>query len=834
MSASKNLIQAAAGVGGGDFYPYTVDNSILLEPLSSGSPRLDRTISSGSQTTFTWSFWVKPPVVVPSGTVNTGQLGVNGGAVDTALRMTNSANGTYPNLLWPYAYNGGYIGQDRTVSVFRDASAWYHVVWVVDTTNGTEADRSIIYVNGVRQSVTQDYAWTLNGNTGAGTSGNNMYITSYGYMAEVVFLDGTAASPTDFGEEKNGVWIPKDPSGLTFGTNGFWLDFADSADLGNDVSGNGNDFTSSGLTSSDQMTDTPTNNFVTLNPIFNHLSRSKKLTLAEGNLKTSGNTSESTGYLSRWATKYFDTSDDTGYYFEVYIRSRSYYASANNTWGFENVDASGINLIGNSGTGVGLLDVDTTKSQIRENSSVTFDNLTPIATGNVVLGFAIKGNKVWMHIGGTWINSGNPAAGTGQVATLSGGLYRFGITGYGGSASNSYTSTSDINFGQNGSFNGQVTAGGNADENGYGDFYYSVPSNFYSVCTANFPEPAIGPNSTTTTSEVFDVVLYTGNGTAIGSGGKTISDYNFQPDMVWIKDRSSSTHGPMFTVTRGPTKYVNVDGGEYEVTSTESLTSFTSTGFTLGNSSNVNASGNSYFSCAWKGGTEVSNTDGSITSNVSANTDTGISIMEWTGTGTAGTIGHGLGVVPNFIDYKRLTSPDCGHLTWLSSDPTTMLYLSYTDAKYGGRYTAYMNAQPTTSTIPVTTDGCVNGSGWLYQAMCFAEKENFSRITKYTANNSTDGPFIYCGFLPKWVLIKSSDLNSTNWLLLDVERDTYNVADHTWLISQSGQAESTANDFIDILSNGVKVRSTNSQVNSSGGYYLIAFAENPFKYANAR
>jgi len=396
----------------------------------------------------------------------------------------------------------------------------------------------------------------------------------------------------------------------------------------------------------------------------------------------------------------------------------------------------------------------------------------------------------------------------GTVTGLTSSIYYMSNTNY-------YNSQTTSNFGQS-------------------SFAYTPPTGFEALSTANLPEPTIGPNSTTKTDEVFDVVLYTGNGTAIGSGGKTISDYNFQPDMVWIKDRSSSTQGPMFTVTRGPTKYVNVDGGNYEVTDTESLTSFTSTGFTLGSSSNVNANGNSYFSCAWKGGTEVSNTDGSITSNVSANTDTGISIIEWTGTGTAGTIGHGLGVVPDFIDYKRLPSADSGHLTWLSSDPTSMLYLSYTDGTASARYTNYMNAQPTTSTIPVTTLYEINASGIAYQAMCFAEKENFSKITKYTSNASTDGPFIYCGFLPKWVLIKSANLNSTNWLLLDVERDTYNVADHTWLISQLGQAESTANDFIDILSNGIKVRSTNTQVNSSGGYYLIAFAENPFKYANAR
>jgi len=829
MSASKNLIQAAAGVGGGDFYPYTVDNSILLEPLSSGSPRLDRTISSGSQTTFTWSFWVKPPVVVPSGTVNTGQLGVNGGAVDTALRMTNSANGTYPNLLWPYAYNGGYIGQDRTVSVFRDASAWYHVVWVVDTTNGTEADRSIIYVNGVRQSVTQDYAWTLNGNTGAGTSGNNMYITSYGYMAEVVFLDGTAASPTDFGEEKNGVWIPKDPSGLTFGTNGFWLDFADSADLGNDVSGNGNDFTSSGLTSSDQMTDTPTNNFVTLNPIFNHLSRSKKLTLAEGNLKTSGNTSESTGYLSRWATKYFDTSDDTGYYFEVYIRSRSYYASANNSWGFENVDASGINLIGNNGTGVGLLDLDNTKSQIRENGSVTFDNLTPIATGNVVLGFAIKGNKVWMHIGGTWINSGNPAAGTGQVATLSGGLYRFGITGYGGSASNSYTSTSDINFGQNGSFNGQVTAGGNADENGYGDFYYSVPSNFYSVCTANFPEPTIGPNSDTTSDEHFNTALWAGN-----SSTQSITGVGFQPDLIWVKGRDYASNHWLTDVLRGTGSIISTSSSTTYSGLTNAVTSFDSDGFSLGNDGAHNVSGYNFVGWTWKAnGSGVSNTDGSVTSTVSANQDAGISIIKYSGGSSANqTIGHGLGVKPKMVIVKNISTAN----DWFvfSEDILGLnngLDLNTTDA-LNTTWSGYKLAD-TSSVISFGTYYQGTGySGYDYLALAFAEVKGFSSFGSYTGNGSTDGPFVYTGFRPAFVMVKRTN-NTSNWLIQNSKTLGYNPSNNE-LYANLTNTEGAV-DRADFLSNGFKPRINSVENNTSGSTYIyMAFAENPFKYSNAR
>jgi hypothetical protein len=833
MTSSKKLIQASAGVGGGDFYPYTIDNSARF---ASSSDKLTRTNSGSGSTKGCFSMWVK------RSKLNATQPQLIGtGFGEFYFTDSTMGGGTYyPDAIGYYEYfSSSYQGEGTSsinsssaYSVFRDVSAWYHVFLVWDTTLATATDRYQIWINNQRVTLTGVSNVAQNTlarwfYTGDIAIGNNPSGTkpSLCYLAEVVGVEGTAYAPTDFAQDKNGVWVPKNISGLTFGTNGFYLDFSNSAALGTDVSGNGNNFTSSGLTSSDQVTDTPTNNFATLNVLD---TAGSGLTISEGNLKFSSTTAAHTAIRATQGIP------ETGkWYWELCY----------------------VNLVGQLKIGVAEYDLPITSMSpvpydvagmwvMYNGGAYTYTGLNgtsygptirSITSGSIAqCAYDADSGKIWFGWDGTWItstgadnNSADPANGISPTATISTDKTLIPIHG-------GYNNTEVINFGQDGTFAGNKTAQGNADANGIGDFYYAPPSGYLALCTANLPEPTIGPNSDIKNDEVFDVVLYTGNGTAIGSGGKTISDYNFQPDMVWIKNRDSSTRGPMFTVTRGPTKYVNVDGGQFEVTDTESLTSFTSTGFTLGSSSNVNTSGNSYFSCAWKGGTEVSNTDGSITSNVSVNTDTGISIVEYTGTGTAGTIGHGLGVVPDFIDYKRLTSPDTGHLTWLSSDPTSMLYLSYTDATASSRYTNYMNAQPTTSTIPVTTSGDINGSGIAYQAMCFAEKENFSKITKYTSNASTDGPFIYCGFLPKWVLIKSANLNSTYWLLLDVERDTYNVADHTWLISHLGQAEYTASDFIDILSNGIKIRSTDNWINSSGDYYLMAFAENPFKYANAR
>ena len=292
---TKLMQQAASGVGGGgDFYPYTVDNSARFN--GSDNAYLAKTFSTTptSRTTCTDSVWVKL----------TGKR--NGSNVNTLF----GSGGNWEALTFVEPGNINYWREDqirsvgmtstqpvlRTASVYRDYGGWFHVMRVWDSTNATAADRHRLYINGVRltdfdeqvnASLNRQFVEWLGTSaaTYIGISGGSTVQSFDGYMAEVVVLDGTAASPTDLGELKNGVWIPKDPSGLTFGTNGFYLDFSNSAALGTDVSGNGNNFTVSGLTSSDQMIDTPTNNFCT----WNSLDREGTNPLSDGNLKCTGN-----------------------------------------------------------------------------------------------------------------------------------------------------------------------------------------------------------------------------------------------------------------------------------------------------------------------------------------------------------------------------------------------------------------------------------------------------------------------------------------------------------------------------------------------------------------
>ncbi|MEK9698133.1 MAG: SPRY domain-containing protein, partial [Candidatus Poseidoniales archaeon] len=604
-------LQTAAGNAGGDFYPYTIDNSARFDSIASP---LTRTPSGGNNKTFSISMWVKITDNNSNSSSGTGSMWQTiGSSVDTTLRMNDHTNGAYPSVIWPYAYTtsvGSYIGQDRTASLYRDVSSWYHILWVVDTTNATEADRCIVYVNGVRQSLTQMNAWLYDTNTGVWTDTNYLLRYFGGYAADVIALDGTAASATDFGEDKNGVWVPKDPSGLTFGTNGFWLDFADSSNLGNDVSGNNNDFTSSGLTSSDQTIDTPTNNFATLNPLL--VTASAANTYSNGSLDATTGTTGGGNVTSTMAVP-----SSGKWYFEVTVTA-----------------------VG-SGTNIGLWEPDASEDfgyQVtpsiaylssaykRVNNSTTSYGAT--YTTNDVIGVAVD-------IDASTVTYYKNNTSQGSISFDASGLFPFMCDNTGGSGA-----SVSFDFGQLG-------------------FTYTPPTDALALCTANLPEPTISPNTSenstgTTSSEHFDIALWTGNGTAIGSGGNTISSLEFQPDFVWIKRRDATGAHNAYDAIRGATKELHIEDYDVESTQSEGLTSFTSTGFTLGSRASSNASGSPFVSWNWKGANSTSsNTNGSITSTVSANTDAGFSIVTYTGNATAGaTVGHGLNSAPEFIVVK--------------------------------------------------------------------------------------------------------------------------------------------------------------------------------------
>ena len=328
----------------------------------------------------------------------------------------------------------------------------------------------------------------------------------------------------------------------------------------------------------------------------------------------------------------------------------------------------------------------------------------------------------------------------------------------------------------------------------------------------------------------FNTKLYSGNGST-----QSITGVGFQPDMTWIKCRSG-THGTenhnLFDAVRGVTKYLIPNGTTASTTDTNSLTAFGSDGFSLGTRTDVNGSGE-YASWNWLGANgTASNTDGSITSTVSANTTSGFSIVSFTGNATAGaTIGHGLGSVPSLILTKNRDSAYNWHLwTHAFSSYNDTIQLNTTAAKDTG--TLLNNTAPTSSLITLGSSAVLNASGENIIAYVFAEKKGFSKFGSYIGNSSTNGTFVYTGFKPAFVMVKKS-AGTGSWAIQDNKRNPFNVQKKSLFANLSDVETDSTNDAIDVLSNGFKFRSDTANYNTSGDAYIyMAFAENPLVGTN--
>ena len=322
-------------------------------------------------------------------------------------------------------------------------------------------------------------------------------------------------------------------------------------------------------------------------------------------------------------------------------------------------------------------------------------------------------------------------------------------------------------------------------------------------------------------SDYFNTVTYTGDGTS----SRNITGVGFQPDLLWIKNRDITQWHFLFDAVRGVSKalFSNVTNAESTQASTQ--TAFLSDGFTVGNDVASNGNGNGIVSCNWLGANgTASNTNGSITSTVSANTTSGFSIVKYTGTGANATVGHGLGVAPKMIIGKGLDNA----INWtvggsnISSNWTSSLALNSTGAVNVANY--WQDQAPNTNTFALSSDIGVNANGLDFIAYCFAEKKGFSKFGSYTGNGSTDGTFIYTGFKPAMVIFKPTSTTG-NWFILDNKRNTINPLTLS-LFTNLSDAE-TGTYTSDFLSNGIKIRLSGNPNSSGVSYIYMAFAEEP-------
>ena len=766
MFGSQWLANAGASYEIDQSIRFNDDDSAYLEWSSySGSP------TSGTDCTF--SFWVKRCRL---------------GATQVCIYGGDASGSTYEMIRFDsddqFRVAQASSAYDLTTTqVFRDVSAWSHFVVAFDTDNGTAADRIKMYHNGSRITdfsvqTNPSSGYVTNFNTGGsgeaiqiGREGGNSQFLD-GYMAEIVFIDGQALTPASFGETNDdGVWIPKKYSGA-YGTNGYYLKGQDSSALGDDTSGNGNDFTSSGLAAADQMSDSPTKNWCT----YNLLRTRGTNTLSNGNLQAAA------GSAGAYVTSTFGVSSGKWY------------------WEYTFTGTYNFPIVGIMGTAL-------------------YQDAYPSQLTNAVLYYSSNGNK---YIDSTGSSYGASYAVSDKIGVAL-NLDDNEITFFKNNSTQGAISISNREYtplvGEEGSSNGGIIA-----NFGQSDFEYTPPTGFKALNTSNLPAPTIKDGSA-----YFQPKIYTGSTSAQDITFSGNSD--LPPDWLWFKARSASDHF-VFDRLRGVLKTISTNDKTAEVTSTGSMTAFGADGFSLGDGGSDNdingVDGTNYVVWGWAAnGSGSSNEDGSInTTATSANTTAGFSISTFTGTGSGATVGHGLGAKPSVVLVKCFGTASTHWIIndW-SGDYSNKLKLNENEAasSSSGFVTA---ASSTTFTLGTDTD--VNGSSRTYVAYCFAEIPGYSKISSYTGNNNADGPFVFTDFAPAYVIWKNRTTAGNHWIVADRARSPQNVSVER-LFPDLTNAESTSTAMCDFLSNGFKIRSTMGEINTSGDTIIyMAFAENPF------
>jgi hypothetical protein len=755
---------------------YQISRSVRLR--SSASAYLSRTPASATnRKTWTWSGWVKRGILNSSGATAYPLFAVTTGTTDVTwfdMRIIS-------DQIWI----GGYTTNWRvTTQVFRDPSAWYHIVLAVDTTQATANDRLKLYVNGVQITAFN----TTNNPAQNADLGINQATPTYisqsqaqyfdGYLTEINFIDGQALDPSSFGETNlvTGVWQPKKYAG-TYGTNGFFLNFSDNsaataAAIGKDYSGNGNNWTPNNISVTagvtyDSMLDVPTQwadggngrgNYATLNPL-----NLGSPYLSSGNLKHS---------TSGWSSCSGTIAISSGkWYWEVTCT----------THGGSNYTVAGI--VAGTRT-LGAIETATlSDAYVYSNNGQKYNNNAGSAYGatwttNDVIGVALD-----MDAGTLVFYKNNSSQGT-AYSSLSGtytactGCFTGGVL--------------DINFGQR-------------------PFTYTPPTGFKALNTLNLPTPTILKGN-----QYMNANLWTGD----GSSNRAITGVGFQPDFTWIKIRNLAFFHRLTDSVRGATKELYSNATDAEFTQSQGLLSFDSDGFTIGTSTSYNGSGNTYVGWSWKEG---------------ATQGFDIVACATNGSGIITATNHSLGVTPSMIILKARTGTDAWYVYHKNSTATPTQGTLVLNATSAVNTTNGSSGGVDKWTINSSTFAAGNAA-WFYQASTnhiaylFSEVAGFSKAFSYTGNGSSDGPFIFCGFRPRFILTKGSSTTGS-WWLYDTARSTYN--EMTDLLRPDLSNADVTQGFCDSLSNGFKIRNTGN--NTSGQTYIgFAWAESPFKNSLAR
>jgi hypothetical protein len=767
------------GNGGGQrvgrFVPFTdngtIDNSCIFNGATAQA-RVGRTPSSnGSGTILTFSAWVKRGRL---GSISSIFIANDYASVGEALEFNTSNQLNYYCIKSsPGSYDWNYI----TNRTFEDTSKWYHIYIRRDTTDSTAADRVQIYIDGERVT-----SWNTETQAGSnltgwmnqttyensfGNTNNASYVRGIGYLAEVNMIDGSNPAISTFGvtDTSTGRWVPKALTGITYGTNGFRCKFQDSSALGDDTSGNGNDLASTNLASTDQTTDSPTQNHCTWDPN----DHANLAAFSEGNLKVTGGSASTSGSCrGTLAPK------SGKYYFEIKFLGGAF--AGHNSLGIRNKNVA-INST-TSGSGV------TTESyHWRDDGYAINGTLGQMNSGfssyttNDYIGVAmdLDTGKVWMSKNGTYEKSGNPVTGENPMFTVpTGQPYAPWWLGYG------YTNNNELNCGQRA-------------------FNTDPPTGFLALQQDNLPSAVRG---------ISDFLI--------------IKNRDAADSWMWQDSlRGSGQYGSSSTAT------------QYNTAITDGVQKFLAGGFSTEDNDAINTSGESYvaYNFHLNGGTTTTDTTGTLSTELQANATAGFSVGKFTVSGSGNvTWAHGLGGVPEMGILCAFDSTNYGttyhHKT--SSTPYSNYLLLTTNAGVATSSNIWGSAKPT-STLWTGLVNSLFTAGGVYVFYSFRSIEGFSKFNSFTGNGSTNGPFVYTGFKPSWIMVKRND-SSNDWQIFDAARNPFNPVDRRIYFNLTNtEAVGSTSDIFDFTSNGFKVREDNAAINASGGTYIYwAMAENPF------
>jgi hypothetical protein len=714
---------------------FAIEQSLRFD----GSSYLLWTPSSTGDSVRKWtiSLWVKQNYATGSTAKYMISAGPNTGSDTSIYPYTYDVGGIGGQYYFIQGDNTRYI---RSIPKYRDESAWYHMVFQSDADNATTGDKLKIFVNGERVStespqnapIAQNTYWNSANQHRIARIGNTTNWT--GYMAEFHSVDNQLVDPDKFGEyDDNGIWRPTNSTASTY----------------------------------DVMSDTPTTNWCTSNPLLNNSS-----TYSDGNLVVTSTTS------STHATSTFAVSSGK-WYWECTPNQA-------NSW---------IGVVGTTGGG-----------------ALVYDNPLGYAYGHT-------GNKGSNATGST--SYGGASYTGGDVIGVALNLDDGDITFYKNGASQGVAFTGLSGLFSPASSRAGAVSGTLTHTYNFGQraFAYTPPTGFKALNTSNLPAPTVKDGS-----KNFNTVLYTGNGT----DNHAITGVGFQPSFTWLKTRSVADNHVLHDEVRGANRQLFTNSTDFEFTSTTLLKSFDSDGFTLGTDSGANGLSRTFVAWNWlaANGTGSTNTAGSITSTVSANPSAGFSIGTYTadGTNTNKTVGHGLGVAPEFIIVKNRDTTGRHWLIWhkdFNDNDKAALFTA--DAPADNRF----GPSAPTSTVFGLYGGQGNYNSDDHVFYAWTGVEGYSKISSWTGNGNPDGVYIHCGFSPSFIMFKRTD-TTDNWVIFDTARTPNNVVQYGLFPDLSLQENYSANYSTDILSNGFKLRTQYFHNISGGNYVFIAFASNPF------